>query len=85
MNHMTLTNNNGIEFANVRAEDGFQSPGGWESLRDAVVIPVASLLALVLLVMLVLFLKNTALAHTGAALTTGWMQQIRTLSVREIG
>jgi hypothetical protein len=85
MNHRSLTHDDGIYSANIRAEDGLQSPSGWLALRDIVVIPTGLFLVLFLLIVLVLFIKDTALAHTGAARAAGWMQQTRTLAVREIG
>jgi hypothetical protein len=62
MNHKKRVNADRNYSPNVRAEDGLQQPGGWRTLRDAVLIPLGFILAPCLLI---LFMSHSALAQTG--------------------
>ena len=55
MSSIRLEDNKAIYPSNIRAEDGYQRRGAWNSLREGVLIPLGSLFA-VFVVMLGLML-----------------------------
>jgi hypothetical protein len=52
------TNDDSINQPNVRAEDGMQQPGRWNSLCEGVIIPLGSLFAVFLVMMGVMLIAD---------------------------
>ena len=51
MKYMPFENDDSTYVSNIRAEDGFQKRGSWNSFSEGVLIPLASLFAVFLAIL----------------------------------